>query len=637
MVLVSASSLQKDFGGRSLFGGVSFDISDRDRVGLVGANGAGKSTLFRILTGEHKPDGGTLALSRTARIGYMEQYIVEDSGRSAFEEMLTVFSSLMEEEKALKRIASEIDSASGSRLGALVEEQTARTERFQERGGLTYRSRARAAMLGLGFSEEDFEKPIRILSGGQRSRLALARLLVSEVNLLLLDEPTNHLDIEAIGWLEEFLNNFSGAAVIISHDRYFLDRVTTRTFELENRKLTVFGGNYSNWLVKKEELRAQELHRYKNAVAEIDRMQSSIDKLKQFNREKSIKRAESKEKMLARMVGALEKPEEELKTLQFQFPVTAVSGEEVLKAENLRKAFGNRVLFDRASMDIRRGERVFLLGPNGCGKTTLLKMLVAGGYGIRLGANVRVGYYDQTVSHLSPHKTVLDEVWDAYPRLTQTEVRSRLAAFLFRGEDVFKKIEVLSGGERARISLLKLLLSGANLLLLDEPTNHLDIYSMEALEDALELYGGTLLMVSHDRYFINKLSDRIYYMTDGGLVEFDGDYDRFLASGAVQAKKAVPAEPKKPAANEYQKRKEEASRLRRQKTRLRRLEEEIAETERRAEELNALLQGEAASDYERLMQYTGELEEANGRLEALVEEWTLLGEALEQAEEAGSL
>lgn len=637
MVLVSASSLQKDFGERSLFGGVSFDISDRDRVGLVGANGAGKSTLFRILTGEYKPDGGTLALSRTAKIGYMEQYIVEDSDRSAFEEMLTVFSSLMEEERALKRIASEIDSASGSRLEALVEEQTARTERFQERGGLTYRSRARAAMLGLGFSEEDFEKPIRILSGGQRSRLALARLLVSEVNLLLLDEPTNHLDIEAIGWLEEFLNNFSGAAVIISHDRYFLDRVTTRTFELENRKLTVFGGNYSNWLVKKEELRAQELHRYKNAVAEIDRMQSSIDKLKQFNREKSIKRAESKEKMLARMVGALEKPEEELKTLQFQFPVTAVSGEEVLKAENLRKAFGSKVLFDHASMDIRRGERVFLLGPNGCGKTTLLKMLVAGGYGIRIGANVRVGYYDQTVSHLSPHKTVLDEVWDAYPRLTQTEVRSRLAAFLFRGEDVFKKIEVLSGGERARISLLKLLLSGANLLLLDEPTNHLDIYSMEALEDALELYGGTLLMVSHDRYFINKLSDRIYYMTDGGLVEFDGDYDRFLASGAVQAKKAAPAEPKKPAANEYQKRKEEASRLRRQKTRLRRLEEEIAETEQRAEELNALLQGEAASDYERLMQYTGELEEANGRLEALVEEWTLLGEALEQAEEAGNL
>lgn len=634
MVLVSASSLQKDFGERRLFGGVSFDVSERDRVGLVGANGAGKSTLFRILTGECQPDGGTLALSRSAKIGYMEQYIVEDSGRSAFDEMLTVFSPLLEEEKELKRVAAEIDAASGERLKALVEEQTARTERFQERGGLTYRSRARAAMLGLGFSEDDFIKPVRALSGGQRSRLALARLLVSEANLLLLDEPTNHLDIEAIGWLEEFLNGFSGAAVIISHDRYFLDRVTTRTFELENRKLTVFGGNYSNWLVKKEQLRAQELHRYKSAVAEIERMRGSIDKLRQFNREKSVKRAESKEKMLARMVDALEKPEEELKALQFQFPVAAVSGEEALKAENLRKAFGDKVLFDHASMDIRRGERVFLLGPNGCGKTTLLKMLVAGGYGVKPGANVRIGYYDQTVSCLSPHKTVLDEVWDAYPRLSQTEVRSRLAAFLFRGDDVFKKIEVLSGGERARISLLKLLLSGANLLLLDEPTNHLDIYSMEALEDALELYGGTLLMVSHDRYFINKLADRIYYMTGGGLIEFNGNYDQLLASGRMETKKKEPAGPKKPMANDYQKRKEEASRLRRQKTRFCRLEEEIAKAEKKAEELNALLQGEASSDYERLMQYTGELEETNRHIETLVEEWTALGEALEQAKEA---
>ncbi|MDR0884276.1 MAG: ABC-F family ATP-binding cassette domain-containing protein [Oscillospiraceae bacterium] len=621
MVIISVSQLEKYFGERLLFSTKGFDISVGDRVGLVGANGTGKTTLFKILLGTVSADGGHIAIGRDARIGCMEQHVVNASTHAAYEEVLAGFADLIAREVELDALHAQLEYAQGDALDALIHLHHDKSEAFQAQGGLTFRSRARAALLGLGFGEEDLTRPVSAFSGGERSKLSLAKLLVSEANLLLLDEPTNHLDMDAVAWLEDYLKAFKGTVIVISHDRYFLDKITTRTLEIENRKIQAFKGNFSAWLVKKKEQRQIALHHYKSAMAAISKQQESIKKLKSYNREKSIKRAESKEKMLARMMDALETPDAEADDWDFSFPTRRVSGNDVLLCRDLGKSFGEKVIFRHADLDIKRGEAVFLLGSNGCGKTTLLKEILARGRGVSFGAGVDMAYYDQTLANLHEENTVLQEVWGTYPRLTQTTVRSSLAAFLFRGDEVYKPIRALSGGERARVALVKIMLSGANLLILDEPTNHLDIAAVEALEDALSLYEGTMLIVSHDRFFINKLADKIYQLTPEGTTLTLGGYDEYLRRRVAEPRATVAAAPKSPKQNEYLLKKEQAADERKRRGRIQKLEALIAQKEQESAQLEAQLADPAvASDYEQVHEHATRLDKIQTELEEALEE-----------------
>ena len=494
MTLLSTGKLGKYFGERCLFADVALDVGEHDKIGLIGANGCGKSTLFKILTGELTADEGTVAFSREARVGYMEQYVGRDANRSLWEETLSVFDPLLRQEAELEEINLQLEL--GETSPVLLEEQTRRRERFEAEGGLYFRSRTRAALLGLGFDEEAFSRPIGTLSGGQRSKVAMARLLLSDTNLLLLDEPTNHLDIPSVEWLEDYLRNYNGAFIVISHDRYFLDHVTDRTFEIAHGRLFATNGNYSAHRLRREKDQEIAEHHYRSQMAEIKHIEEAITRFKQFNREKSIKQAESKEKQVERLRSRLVAPDSAEKTIRFSFTAEETSGNEVLNVERLRMGFGEKELFRDVTFGIRRKDRAFLLGPNGCGKSTLLGIInrrLEPWFGsVREGAKVSVGYYDQTQAGLDESKTVLEELWDSYPEMTETALRSALAAFLFRGEDVFRQVSVLSGGERARLLLLKLMLRRDNFLLLDEPTNHLDIVSCEALEEALSGYDGTI-------------------------------------------------------------------------------------------------------------------------------------------------
>ncbi len=517
MAILSGSNLTKSFGTDVIFSGVSFEIQENDRVGLVGVNGSGKTTLLRVLTGELSPDEGEIYKASAAVLGYMEQHVCRDLYRSAYSEVLTVFAPLLSMERELEELNQRL-MVKNADMDALIERQALLTERFDREGGLTFRSRARSALLGLGFSDEEMGNPVGILSGGQKAKLQLAKMLLSGANLLLLDEPTNHLDIKSVEWLEDFLRSYSGAYIVISHDRYFLDRITTRTFEMENGKMTVYKGGYTEYLAQKEENDLAARRKYENTKKELQRLGGIIVQQRQWNQERNYKTIASKMKMIQRLENTLEKPDETPETMRFSFGIRQRGGNEVLKAEKLSLSFGQNHLFQNVSLDIRRGERVFLIGPNGCGKTSLLKIFLginqpdSGDY--RFGTGIDVGYYDQVQSDLDMDKMVIDEIWDTYPRMTQTEVRNALAIFLFKDEDVFKPVSALSGGERARVLLLKLMLSRDNFLLLDEPTNHLDIGSCEALENALQEYEGTLLVVSHDRYLINKIADK--YLRFGG-------------------------------------------------------------------------------------------------------------------------
>ena len=634
MALLSAHHLGKRFGERVLFSGLSFEINDHDKVGLVGANGCGKTTLFRMLTGEYTVDEGDAAFAKQTRVGYLEQHACSADGRTLWEEVESVFAPVMEVEERLATVTARLSGA-GAGDAVLIGEQHRLQEQFERMGGLYYKSRVRSTLLGLGFTESAFTQPTATLSGGQKSKAAMGRLLLSDANLLLLDEPTNHLDIASVEWLEEFLRNYSGAIMVISHDRYFLDRVTNRTLEIAGGRLYGTNGGYTAHREARAKEREVEQKHYKTQMRAIRKLEDNVTLLKSWNREKSIRQAESREKRLERLRAELTVPESERDTIRFDFTAEQVSGNEVLNAGELAMGFGGRELFRNAEVHIRRGERVFLLGPNGCGKTTLLKILnntltPRRGY-VQYGAKVRVGYYDQTQAGLDDGKMVIDEIWDAYPRLDQTQVRNALAAFLFRGEEVFASVGQLSGGERARILLLKLMLARDNFLLLDEPTNHLDIDSCEALEEALAGYDGTVFIVSHDRYFINKLATRILRLTPEGCVSFPGNYDNYLEKYTEETAPAAAAAPKE---NAYKQRKEAESAKRKRRSRLARLEEAVAAKEAEiADWQRQAADPETAADYQRLMEVTAALQEATVALDAMMEDWEQLQLEIEAEEE----
>lgn len=631
MPALSVRNLGVTFVERELFSGVSFDLESRDKMGFIGANGVGKTTLFRVLNGELSPTEGTVAFEKNTRVGYMEQHACNNPDIDVYHELLSVFDYLSELETELallnRRIASQPQD-----IDALIERQMQLMEEHERLGGLTYKSRTRAVLLGLGFSENEFSMPVGSLSGGQRSKLCLSKLLLSRSNLLLLDEPTNHLDIPSVNWLEDFLRDFRGAMIIISHDRYFLDRVTNKTLELEHRKTMCYKGSYSAFMEKKRAYNESLKNKYENDLKEIKRIEGIVEQQKRWGRERNFITAASRQKEADRIKAQLVAPESELETMRMRFTPKCESGNDVLQCRGIAKSFGEKHLFRNVSFHIRKGERVFILGANGCGKTTLFKILTAslpqdkGEF--EYGANVMLGYFDQMQQNLHLDKTAIDEVWDDFPTLTQTEVRSALASFLFKGEEVFKPLAKMSGGERARISLLKLMLKGGNLLLLDEPTNHLDAASREELENTLLDYDGTLLIISHDRYFINKLATRVLALRQDGIKEYLGNYDYYLERTKAETEQQKQSETKKEKPqNDYFLKKQQASEERKRQTRLKKAEAEIERLDAAIAEIQEQLSSdEVTADYERLLALTEELESLQNEQEAQYEIWEALSD-----------
>ena len=629
MPALSVRNLTMTFIERNLFTDVSFDVEERDKVGFIGANGVGKTTLFKILNGEISPVSGTVTFSKNVRPGYMEQHACNNPRADVYHELLSVFDYLSDMETEISALAHQIDNKSGN-LDKLVERQTMLIEQFERAGGLTYKSRTRSALLGLGFSENDFTMPVGNLSGGQRSKLCLAKLLLSQSNMLLLDEPTNHLDIDAIAWLEGFLRDFKGAMIIISHDRYFLDNVTNKTIELEHNRAMVYKGSYSEFVKKKESVNESLKNKYEHDLKEIKRIEGIVEQQKRWGQAHNFITAASKQKEADRIKDGLVAPESELETMRMHFEPRCESGNDVLICKNLAKSFDNKQLFKNVDIHIRKGERVFIIGGNGCGKTTLFRILTgktpmnSGEYDY--GANVEIGYFDQMQQNLDLSKTALDEVWDTFPNMTQTEVRSALASFLFKGDEVFKPLSKMSGGERARVSLLKLMLKGSNFLLLDEPTNHLDASSREELEKTLLDYSGTMLIVSHDRYFINKIADRILLLTNNGVKEYLGNYDYYLERTTAEKSGAVPTENKKDkkekTQNDYFLQKQKQSEERKRQTKLKKAEAEIERLDEEIAKTQELLSSEeVAADYEKLMELSKLLEDLQKQQEEQYEIW----------------
>lgn len=629
MPALSVRNLTMTFIERNLFTDVSFDVEERDKVGFIGANGVGKTTLFKILNGEISPVSGTVTFSKNVRPGYMEQHACNNPRADVYHELLSVFDYLSDMETEISALAHQIDSKSGN-LDELVERQTMLIEQFERAGGLTYKSRTRSALLGLGFSENDFTMPVGNLSGGQRSKLCLAKLLLSQSNMLLLDEPTNHLDIDAIAWLEGFLRDFKGAMIIISHDRYFLDNVTNKTIELEHNRAMVYKGSYSEFVKKKESVNESLKNKYEHDLKEIKRIEGIVEQQKRWGQAHNFITAASKQKEADRIKDGLVAPESELETMRMHFEPRCESGNDVLICKNLAKSFDDKQLFKNVDIHIRKGERVFIIGGNGCGKTTLFRILTgktpmnSGEYDY--GANVEIGYFDQMQQNLDLSKTALDEVWDTFPNMTQTEVRSALASFLFKGDEVFKPLSKMSGGERARVSLLKLMLKGSNFLLLDEPTNHLDASSREELEKTLLDYSGTMLIVSHDRYFINKIADRILLLTNNGVKEYLGNYDYYLERTTAEKSGVVPTENKRDkkekTQNDYFLQKQKQSEERKRQTKLKKAEAEIERLDEEIAKTQELLSSEeVAADYEKLMEFSKLLEDLQKQQEEQYEIW----------------
>ncbi|MDD6527355.1 MAG: ABC-F family ATP-binding cassette domain-containing protein [Oscillospiraceae bacterium] len=630
MALVSVNNLTMSFSDRDIFSAVSFQVEQGDKVGLIGVNGAGKTTLFKALTGEEAASDGQVAIGKNTKVGYMQQHALSGSDLTLYDEVMTVFARLFAIENRLEEIQSLINSGYVDEK-LLLEQQNLQTE-YENNRGLTYRSLARSAILGLGFCESDMSLPCSLLSGGQKSKVSLCKLLLSGANLLLLDEPTNHLDIKSVNWLENWLCDFSGSFIVISHDRYFLNKVTNRTFELERGHFYQSDGNYSRYAVLKQERQKSEQRRYDNTMNEVHRIEGIIEQQKRFNRERNYITIASKQKSIDRLLDGLEKPESELSSIRFRFTAAEVSGNDVLICQSLAKSFDGKELFRNVDLHIKRQERVFLVGENGCGKSTLLKIIL--GYLRRdsgrviPGVGVKIGYFDQALAELSCDKTVLDEVWDSYRAMNESEVRRALAAFLFKGEDVFKIMNKLSGGEKARVALLKLMLSGANFLILDEPTNHLDIKSREALENAFDDYDGTLLVVSHDRYFINRLATRIIHLGKDGAESFNGNYDYYIEH-LTEPDKSVKAS-EKPKENTYKKQKERESEIRRTKGKIARLEKQIDDLDEIADALQQEINDpDNAADYEKILELTNQLHENTEKQEERMLEWQELNEQLE--------
>ena len=659
-MILSCSNISKSFGSDTILENVSFHIEEHEKAAVVGINGAGKSTLLKIIIGELPADSGEVVVSKGKTIGYLAQHQDLESSRTIYEEVLEIKRPIIQMEERIRQLETQMRDAEGDALESMLSEYSRLNHQFELANGYAYKSEVTGVLKGLGFTEEEFTKPVNTLSGGQKTRVSLGRLLLSNPDIILLDEPTNHLDMESIAWLENYLINYSGSVIIVAHDRYFLNRVVKKIIELDRGHSQVYLGNYDEYSQKRAMIRQAQMKAYLNQQQEIRHQQEVIAKLKSFNREKSIKRAESREKMLAK-VEVLEKPTEVNDAMSITLEPRTESGNDVLTIRNLGKAFGSLNLFQHVDIDIRRGERIAVIGNNGAGKSTLLKiimgMLPADAGEIRPGARVHVGYYDQEQQVLHPEKTIFEEIQDAYPDMDNTRVRSVLAAFLFTGDDVFKKISDLSGGERGRVSLAKLMLSEANFLILDEPTNHLDITSKEILEDALNHYTGTVLYVSHDRYFINKTATRILELTGQTFINYIGNYDYYLekkeeltriytgqtgSASSLSSKTAGPlagltagsvsssslSEKEESAGKQdWKAQKEEQARLSKRQNDLKTTEEAILNHETRVEEIDQLLASEEVyTNVSRLMELNQEKETLTRQLEELYEAWESLAE-----------
>lgn len=637
-MILACQNISKAFGTNEILKDASFHIEEREKAALVGINGAGKSTLFKIIVGEMTADTGEVILSKGKTLGYLAQHQDLTGDLTIYEEVLQAKQDLIRMEERLRALEEEMKHEQGERLEELMNTYTRLSHTFELENGYAYRSEVVGVLKGLGFEPEEFEKKVSTLSGGQKTRVALGRLLLTKPDVILLDEPTNHLDMESIAWLEGYLLNYSGAVFIVSHDRYFLDRVVTKIVEIDAGKVTTFEGNYSAYSQKKAMLREAAYHAWMNQQQEIRHQEEVIAKLKSFNREKSIRRAESREKMLDKM-EVLEKPSEVRADMRIRLEPRVTSGNDVLRVSNLSKSFPGQPLFSDLNFEIRRGERVAIIGNNGTGKTTILKILngvvAPDGGQIELGTKVQIGYYDQEHQVLHMDKTIFQEISDTYPYLTNTEIRNVLAAFLFTEDDVFQPIHTLSGGERGRISLAKLMLSNANFLILDEPTNHLDIVSKEILEQALRDYTGTVLYVSHDRYFINQTATRILELTNQQLVNYIGNYDYYLEKKeeltSIYAPSATADNVEKPAQSavklDWKTQKEEQARQRKRENDLKKTEARIEELETRDAEIDEeMSQPEVATDVAKCVALSNEKAEIAAELEQLYEKWEELAE-----------
>lgn len=640
-MILSVSNIHKSFNEIPVLRNVSFHIEDYDKAAIVGINGAGKTTLLRIIMGELSADEGLVTVSRDRTIGYLSQHEAVSGENTIYNELLSVKQDIIELEQRMRSVELQMKSASGDTLQQLMAAYTNLTHAFESANGYACRSELTGVLKGLGFTEDEFGRSVSTLSGGQKTRVALGKLLLLKPDLIILDEPTNHLDMSSITWLETYLLNYRGAVIIVSHDRYFLDRIANKVIEIDNTKATVFTGNYSAYAAKKEALRAAEYSAYMKQQQEIKHQEEVIEKLRSFNREKSIRRAESRVKMLDK-IEVLEKPTQVRADMHLKLEPKYTSGNDVLQVENLSKSFGSLTLFENLNFELKKGEHVAVIGDNGTGKTTILKIineLVAPDTGeIRLGSNVAVGYYDQEHHVLHMDKTLFEEISDDYPTLTNTEIRNTLAAFLFTGEDVFKQVKSLSGGERGRVSLAKLMLSEANFLILDEPTNHLDILSKEILEDALNAYTGTVLYVSHDRYFINKTASRILDLNNKVLTNYLGNYEYYLEkkdgriaydSGSGQGNAAIRAAASAPSdtKQDWKAQKEQQATQRKKENALKKCEESIENLEQRNTQIDLLMASpEVCTDVARLQELTREKETNETALNELYEKWEQLSE-----------